>query len=66
MEALDQIIAQGGASSRSALIERMIGAFLRDLRLQRQQQGALGALVGFFLLMLGAAAVASIFEDDEE
>ena len=63
---LDQLIAQGGASSRSDMIERIIGAFLSDLRQKRQQQGALGALVGFFLLMLGAAAVASIFAGGEE
>jgi metal-responsive CopG/Arc/MetJ family transcriptional regulator len=64
MDALDQLIAKGGASSRSDMAERVIGAFLADLREQRRQEGALGALVGFFLLMLGAAAVASIFRDE--
>lgn len=66
MDALDQLIAQGGASSRSDMVERIIGAFLSDLKQKRQQQGALGALVGFFLLMLGAAAVASIFAGGEK
>jgi metal-responsive CopG/Arc/MetJ family transcriptional regulator len=64
MDALDQLIAQGGASSRSDMVERIIGAFLADLKAKRQQEGALGALVGFFLLLVGAAAVASIFKDD--
>lgn len=66
MHALDQLIAQGGASSRSDLVERIIGAFLSDLRQKRQQQGALGTLVGFFLLLLGAAAIASIFGGEAE
>ena len=65
MDSLDQIIAQGGAYSRSDLVERIIGAFLSDLQQQRQQQGALGALVGFFVLLLGAAVIASIFGDEE-
>jgi len=65
MKALDQLIAQGGASSRSDMVERIIGAFLSDLRQKRQQEGALGALVGFFLLLLGAAAIASMFGDNE-
>jgi len=64
MDALDQLIAQGGASSRSDVFERIIGAFLADLKAKRQQEGALGALVGFFLLMLGVAALASIFRDE--
>jgi len=64
MDQLDHIIAQGGASSRSDLVERIIGAFLADLRQKRQQEGALGALVGFFLLLLGAAAIASMFGDN--
>lgn len=66
VNALDQLIAQGGASSRSDMVERIIGAFLSDLRQKRQQEGALGALVGFFLLMLGAAAIASIFQGDSK
>ncbi len=64
MNALDELIAQGGASSRSELIERIISAFLSDLRQKRQQEGALGALVGFFLVLLGAAAIASLFGDE--
>jgi len=61
IDALDQLIARGTASSRSDMVERIIGAFLSDLRQQREQQGALGALVGFVMLLLGAAAIASIF-----
>jgi len=65
IDALDQLIARGTASSRSDMVERIIGAFLSDLRQQREQQGALGALVGFVMLLLGAAAIASIFGGDE-
>jgi len=64
MNSLDQIIAEGGASSRSDLVERIIGAFLSDLQQERQREGALGALVGFFVLLLGAAAIASIFGNE--
>lgn len=66
MEALDRLIAEGVASSRSELFERIVGAYLADLRAQRQREGALGALVGFSLLLIGAAALASIFGGSEE
>ncbi len=67
MEAIDEVIAKGGASSRSNLFERVIGAFLEDLRRKRQRGGALGALVGFLLLMGVAGVIAGILgEDDEE
>jgi len=38
----------------------------QDILRKREDAQLMRALVGFFLLMLGAAAVASIFEDDEE
>ena len=66
MEALDALIAEGVASSRSELFERIVRAYLADLRARRQREGALGALVGFTLLLIGAAALASIFGGGEE
>jgi metal-responsive CopG/Arc/MetJ family transcriptional regulator len=66
MEALDKLIDKGVASSRSELFERIVGAYLSDLKAKRQQEGALGALVGFSLLLIGAAAVAAIFGGDSE
>jgi metal-responsive CopG/Arc/MetJ family transcriptional regulator len=66
MEALDKLIDKGVASSRSELFERIAGAYLSDLKAKRQQEGALGALVGFSLLLIGAAAVAAIFGGDSK
>jgi metal-responsive CopG/Arc/MetJ family transcriptional regulator len=66
MEALDEIITKGGASSRSDLFERIIGAFLEDLRKKRQREGALGAFVGFLILMGVAGVIASILGGDDE
>lgn len=66
MKALDKLIAEGVASSRSELFERIAGAYLADLRTRRQREGALGALVGFTLLLIGAAALASIFGGGEQ
>lgn len=66
MKALDALIEEGVASSRSALFERIVGAYLADLRAKREREGALGALVGFTLLLIGAAALASIFGGGKE
>jgi len=60
--AIDALVTHGAASSRSELVEKIIGGFLSDLREKRQSDSALGALVGFFVLLLGIAAIASIFE----
>jgi len=60
VEALDKLIASGAATSRSELIEKIIGAFLADLKEGRKGDSALGTLVGFILLLLGVAVIASI------
>jgi metal-responsive CopG/Arc/MetJ family transcriptional regulator len=64
--ALDKISAEGAASSRSDLIERMIAAFLADLKQHRTQQGALGNLVGFLVMLLGASTIKQILGGDAE
>jgi len=64
VRAIDALVARGAASSRSELIDKIIGGFLSDLRERRQSSSALGALVGFFILLLGIAAIASIFGDE--
>ena len=61
VEALDALVGRGAASSRSELVEKIIGGFLSDLKERRQSESALGALVGFFVFLLGVAAIASIF-----
>jgi len=66
MQALDEIIAKGGATSRSDLFERIIGAFLEDLRKKRQREGALGAFVGFLILMGAAGVIASILGGNDD
>ena len=60
VDALDALVARGVAPSRSALVDKIIGGFLSDLRARRQAETALGNLVGFVLLLLGVAAIAEI------
>ena len=60
VEALDALVTRGAASSRSALVDKIVGGFLADLKSKRQADTALGNLVGFFLLLLGVAAIAEI------
>lgn len=57
---LDALVASGAASSRSEFVDKIVGAFLSDLRERRQAETAVGRLVGFFLLLLGIAAIAEI------
>jgi metal-responsive CopG/Arc/MetJ family transcriptional regulator len=59
---IDALVSVGAAPNRSALIEKITGSFLQDLKLKRMNQDtALGSFVGFLLLLLGAAAIAKIF-----
>ena len=59
---IDALVARGAAPNRSALVEKVLGSFVQDLRQgRRNQDTALGALVGFLLLLIGAAAIAEIF-----
>ncbi len=68
---LDALVEQGMASSRNALIQRIISSFISDLREKRPEQNpdflksALGALVGGFLFGLGVAVLAEIFGGDD-
>jgi len=58
---IDALVRRGAAPSRSALIEKVVGSFLQDLRQQRTNSNtALGAFVGFLLLLIGAAAIAEL------
>ena len=58
---INVLVANGAAPNRSALVEKVMGSFLKDMREQRTNQNtALGAFVGFLLLLLGAAAVAEL------
>lgn len=66
VDALDALVSSGAAPSRSALVDKIVGGFLADLRARRQADTALGNLVGFFLLLLGVAAISEIFGGEEE
>jgi metal-responsive CopG/Arc/MetJ family transcriptional regulator len=58
---IDALIGRGAASNRSELIEKVIGSFLQDLRQKRANSDtALGAFVGFLILLIGAAAIAEL------
>jgi len=60
VDALDALVARGAASSRSELVDKIVGGFLSDLKARRQADTALGNLVGFILLLLGVAALVQI------
>lgn len=64
VNALDALVTRGAAPSRSALVDKIIGGFLSDLKAKRQAETAVGNLVGFFLLLLGVAAIAEILGGD--
>jgi len=58
---IDALVGRGAAPNRSALIEKVVGSFIQDLRQQRANANtALGAFVGFLLLLIGAAAIAEL------
>lgn len=65
LKGIDALVRRGAAPSRSALIEKVIGSFLQDLRQKRSDtNSALGAFVGFLLLLIGAAAIAELLGGD--
>jgi len=67
VKALDDLVSKGAASSRNELIDKIVTGFLTDLEKSGRKeqtippQSAMGALITFFLLVLGAAAIAEIF-----
>jgi hypothetical protein len=66
VDALDALVAKGAASSRNELIDKILAGFLKDLEKGGRgekvssPESALGALITFFLIILGAAAIAEI------
>ena len=64
---LDELVNQGYSPSRNALVQRIVAAFIADLRDKRPQkkpellESAFGALVGGFLFALGVAAFQELF-----
>lgn len=71
VDALDALVAKGAASSRNELVDKIIAGFLKDLEKSGKEErpvspeSALGALITFFLLVLGAAAIAQILGGEE-
>lgn len=65
LNAIDELVRHGAASSRSEMVDKIVGGFVADLRARRQSDSALGNLVGFLLLMLGVAVIAEIFGEGE-
>lgn len=62
---LDELVRLGVAPSRNALVEKIIGGFLSDLKDQRKSDNsAMGSLVGFILFMVGVGIIASIFKGE--
>jgi len=64
VDAIDALVSNGAASSRSEFVDKIVAGFLSDLKAKRQKDTSLGNLVGFFLLLLGAAAIASILKGE--
>ena len=62
---LDELVRFGVAPSRNALVEKIVGGFLSDLKDQRKSDNsAMGSLVGFILFMVGVGIIASIFKGE--
>ena len=62
VQQLDNLVDAGVAPSRNALIERIIGGFLSDVKERRQSENsALGSLVGFIILLVGIRLIGEIF-----
>ena len=62
---LDELVRFGVAPSRNAIVEKIIGGFLSDLKDQRKSDNsAMGSLVGFILFMVGVGIITSIFKGE--
>ncbi|MCW4005242.1 MAG: hypothetical protein NWF04_01385 [Candidatus Bathyarchaeota archaeon] len=65
LKAVDELVRLGAASSRSEMVDKIVGGFLADLKAKkRNSDTALGNLVGFLLLLFGIAAIAEILGGD--
>jgi metal-responsive CopG/Arc/MetJ family transcriptional regulator len=60
LNVIDELVRRGAASSRSEMVDKIVGGFVADLRAGRKSDSALGNLVGFLLLLLGLAVIAEI------
>jgi len=62
---LDELVRLGVSPSRNALVEKIVGGFLSDLKDQRKSDNsAMGSLIGFILFMVGVGIIASIFKGE--
>ena len=62
---LDELVRLGVSPSRNAIVEKIIGGFLSDLKDQRKSDNsAMGSLVGFILFMVGVGIITSIFKGE--
>lgn len=67
VEKLNELVGKGAAASRNELIDKILVGFLKDLEKSGTNsrpispESALGALITFFLIVIGAAALAEIF-----
>jgi hypothetical protein len=70
VDTLDALVERGLSSTRTALIQQIISAFLSDIKNRRPEthpsimESALGALAGAFLFALGAAVLKELFGGD--
>ncbi len=71
VDALDALVVKGAASSRNELVDKIIAGFLKDLEKSGKgerpvsPESALGALMTFFLLVLGTATIAQILGGEQ-
>jgi len=65
LNVIDELVRHGAASSRSEMVDKIVGGFVADLKARKvSSDTALGNLAGFLLLLLGIAAIAKILGDD--
>ena len=65
LNVIDELVRHGAASSRSEMVDKIVGGFVADLKARKMSNDtALGNLAGFLLLLLGIAAIAEILGGD--
>lgn len=71
VDALDALVAKGAASSRNELVDKILAGFLKDLERggkgekATSPESALGSLITFFVIVLGAAAIIKILSGED-